>query len=291
MGDRRHRDRAVSRFGDQILILHDHSITLPRAPACHPAGLSLSKPEQDILVDNHPMIHSITLSDDEEPMGKTIFMLDDENDILQALTAQLEKAGFDPRPFEEPVAFFKALESTVPALIILDLMLPGADGLEICRELRRNKPTANVPIIMLTARDEVPDKVLGLELGADDYLTKPYSRHELIARIKSLLRRTTQGESSIVSAGELRIDFNTYEVRVGDRRVDLTTTEFRLLKMLVERRGWVFNREQILDNLWGKDKIVIDRTVDVHIKNLREKLGAAGEMIKNIRGVGYKLDA
>jgi two-component system phosphate regulon response regulator PhoB/two-component system alkaline phosphatase synthesis response regulator PhoP len=224
-------------------------------------------------------------------MGKTIFMLDDEKDILDALSAQLEKAGFEPRGFEEPNAFYKALETTLPALIILDLMLPGSDGLEICRELRRNKQTSAIPIIMLTARDEVPDKVLGLELGADDYLTKPYSRHELIARIKSLLRRTSQSDSSITAIGPLRIDFNTYEVWVDDKRVDLTTTEFRLLKMLVERRGWVFNREQILDGLWGKDKIVIDRTVDVHIKNLREKLGDAGSMIKNIRGVGYKIDA
>jgi len=225
---------------------------------------------------------------------QTVYVLDDEQDILELVGLHLRKSGFTARCFDNAADFWKALEQEAPALVVLDLMLPRTDGMDICRELRRNAAYAGLAILMLTARDEEMDKVLGLELGADDYMTKPFSPRELVARVKAILRRGGGGkeQGASLSVGSLlRLDLNTYEAWVQGEKTDLTSTEFRLLRMLIERRGWVFSREQILDYLWGKDKIVIDRTVDVHIKNLRMKLGAAGEYIKNIRGVGYKFDA
>ncbi|MCD4650889.1 MAG: response regulator transcription factor [Candidatus Cloacimonetes bacterium] len=223
-------------------------------------------------------------------MKKQIFILDDEQDILELVALHLSKSGFDPVSFSHVADFWKALETTIPNLIILDLMLPDTDGMEICKKIR--KQSESIPIIMLTAKDDEMEKILGLELGADDYITKPFSPRELVARVKAVLRR-----SSIVNAVEnigisdlLRMDINTYEVWVKERKIELTSTEFKLLKLFIEKQGWVFSREKILDYLWGKEKAVIDRTVDVHVKNLREKLGEAGKLIKNVRGVGYKLE-
>ncbi len=225
-------------------------------------------------------------------MENTVYILDDEEDILSLVSLNLKKSGFHPVAFDNARDFHKALQSNIPALIILDLMLPNTDGMEICKTLRKDERLASVPIIMLTAREDEMDRVLGLELGADDYVTKPFSPRELVARIKAVLRRAKPATKSTrkLTAGILTMDFNTYEVWVKDEKVGLTSTEFRLLKLLVERKGWVFSREQILDYLWGKEKIVIDRTVDVHIKNLREKLLEAGDYIKNVRGVGYKIE-
>jgi len=229
----------------------------------------------------------------ETNVQHTVYVLDDEHDILELVELHLKRSGFATACFDNPNDFWSALEEQPPNLVVLDLMLPRVDGMEICKRMRRNDNWAVIPIVMLTARDGEVDKVLGLELGADDYITKPFSPREFIARIKAILRRTDQREQSVMlSVGNLlRLDLNTYCAWVRDREVDLTSTEFRLLRLLVERRGWVFSREQILDYLWGKEKIVIDRTVDVHIKNLREKLGEAGKLIKNIRGVGYKFNA
>lgn len=225
-------------------------------------------------------------------LEKSVFILDDEQDILQLVSLHLKKSGFKPHTFDHVDAFWDALKHTYPAVIVLDLMLPGSDGMEICKELRVHDRYSSIPIIMLTARDDEMDKILGLELGADDYITKPFSPREFIARIKAVLRRSTKTETpSILAIGNLlRLNLNTYEVWVNNRKIELTSTEFRLLKLLMERKGWVFSREKILDYLWGKEKIVIDRTVDVHVKNLREKLGEAGKLIRNVRGVGYKLD-
>jgi two-component system phosphate regulon response regulator PhoB/two-component system alkaline phosphatase synthesis response regulator PhoP len=171
-------------------------------------------------------------------------------------------------------------------------MLPDADGLEICKYLRKNDDYSTVPIIMLTAKGDETDKVLGLELGADDYVTKPFSPKELVARVKAVLRRKGEKqESRIVEVGNiLIIDAEKYEVRIEGKRVELTSTEFRILQLLSSRKGWVHTRDQILDHLWGDEKTVLDRTVDVHIKNLREKLGKAKKFIKNVRGIGYKLE-
>jgi two-component system phosphate regulon response regulator PhoB/two-component system alkaline phosphatase synthesis response regulator PhoP len=170
-------------------------------------------------------------------------------------------------------------------------MLPDTDGLEVCRRIRKSERLADIPVIMLTARGDEADKVVGLELGADDYVTKPFSVKELVARIHAVLRRPGGAETGPrIVVGPLVIDLEKFEVTAGGERIELTATEFKILQLLASRKGRVFNRDQILDHLWGNEKAVIDRTVDVHIRNLREKLGEAAALIKNIRGVGYKLE-
>ncbi len=226
-------------------------------------------------------------------MPKLIAVVDDEPDIRELVELHLTRAGFRVRGFAGGDEFSRFLERETPSLVILDLMLPDTDGLDICKNLKSDPKTAAVPVMMLTARSEEFDKVLGLELGADDYITKPFSPKELVARVKAVLRRQEQKEASqtIELPEELVLDLNKYEATVGGRRVDLTTTEFRILRMLAERRGWVLSRDEILNQLWGNEKAVIDRTVDVHITNLRKKLKKAGRLLVNVRGVGYKLDA
>jgi len=224
--------------------------------------------------------------------NKLIVIIDDEPDILELVALHLKKANFKVKEFQDAKGFFNFIKSETPELIILDLMLPDVDGIEICKYLKKDDKLSSIPIIMLTARAEETDKVLGLELGADDYVTKPFSPRELVARVKAVLRRREQKEGSKkIEVGDiLLIDLQKYEVYVEGKRIDLTPTEFRILKALSERKGWVFTRDQILDYLWGNEKVVLDRTVDVHIKNLREKLKSAGKFIKSIRGIGYKLE-
>lgn len=225
-------------------------------------------------------------------MSQLIAIVEDEPDIIELVSLHLKRGGFVVEGFEDAAKFLKFLNSRVPDLIILDLMLPDADGLEICKYLKKKDDYSSVPIIMLTAKGDETDKVLGLELGADDYVTKPFSPKELVARVKVVLRRKGQKEASkIVEIGDmLVIDAEKYEVRVEGVRVELTSTEFRILQLLSSRKGWVRTRDQILDHLWGDEKAVLDRTVDVHIKNLREKLGKAKTFIRNVRGIGYKLE-
>ncbi|HUU37112.1 MAG TPA: response regulator transcription factor [Candidatus Desulfaltia sp.] len=226
-------------------------------------------------------------------MNEFIAVVDDEPDIVELITLHLKKAGFKAEGFFEAKSFLDSLGKRLPDLVLLDLMLPDIDGLEVCKLLRRKEEWASIPVIMVTARGEEGDKVLGLELGADDYITKPFSAKELVARVKSVLRRQTgPAQSKKIEVGDLlTLDPEKYEVLVQGRKVDLTSTEFRILKLLASKKGWVFTRDQILDYLWGHEKIVLDRTIDVHIRNLREKLGPrAARMIKNIRGVGYKLE-
>jgi two-component system phosphate regulon response regulator PhoB/two-component system alkaline phosphatase synthesis response regulator PhoP len=225
-------------------------------------------------------------------MKKKIAIVDDEPDILQLAALNLEKAGYSCVTLEDGRSLFSYLEKEQPALIVLDLMLPDFDGFDICRMLRGNENTKNIPIIMFTARGESTDKVIGLEMGADDYLDKMSSPRELVARVKAVLRRTSpvaEGQALVIG-NILKLDLNRYQVLVEDQPVKLTTTEFNILKLLAKKPGWVFSRNQILDHLWGNDKIVIDRTIDVHIRNLRDKLGKAGKLLKNVRGVGYKLE-
>ncbi len=172
-------------------------------------------------------------------------------------------------------------------------MLPDSDGFEICKYLKSESDYSNIPVIMLTARGDETEKILGLEIGADDYVTKPFSPRELVARVKAVLRRNEKKAPDInkVYIGEsLEIDLNKYEVRIDNEKVELTSSEYKILNLLANKKGWVYSREQILDYLGVSDKGVLDRTVDVHIKNLREKLGQYGLFIKNIRGVGYKLE-
>jgi len=225
-------------------------------------------------------------------MSQLIAIVEDEPDITDLVSLHLQRGGFAVEGFEDAQKFLKFLNSRVPDLVILDLMLPDADGLEICKYLKKKDDFSSVPIIMLTAKSDETDKVLGLELGADDYVTKPFSPKELVARVKAVLRRKGQKEEAktVVIGDMLAIDAEKYEVRIEGNKVDLTSTEFRILKLLASKKGWVHTRDQILDHLWGDEKAVLDRTVDVHIKNLREKLGKAKKFIKNVRGIGYKLE-
>lgn len=226
-------------------------------------------------------------------MNKQIFVVEDEPDILELVTINLQRAGFTVGCFENAGMFLKKLEVKKPDLIILDLMLPDADGFDICKHLKSTDDTRSIPIIMLTARVDEVERILGLELGADDYVTKPFSVKELVARVKVVLRRSIEEPEKArieIAEGALLIDLEKHEVLSGGKKIDLTSTEFKILALLASKKGWVFSREKILDTLWGSEKIVVDRTIDVHIKHLREKLGDAAKFIKNIRGVGYKLE-
>lgn len=225
-------------------------------------------------------------------MSYLIYIVDDEPDILELVELNLSKAGYLTETFERAEPMVRTLAQKVPDLLILDLMLPDADGLELCKKLREQEKYRKLPIVMLTAKVSLDERIQGLDYGADDYITKPFSPTELIARIKAVLRRAqweTYNKVLNIEQG-LKIDFNKFEVYVDDKKADLTLTEFKILQLLTKRPGWVYNRQQILDFLWGNDKIVIDRTVDVHVKHLREKLGRFKDYIRNIRGVGYKFE-
>ena len=230
----------------------------------------------------------------KEKKKKVIFVVEDEPDILELIAIHLTRAGYDVKKFPEAAPMMKQLHRQLPDLIVLDLMLPDHDGMDVCKALKKNPHYTDIPVIMVTAKTEEFDVVLGLELGADDYIKKPFSPRELVARVKVVLKRYKQAASTsskkIILGDFLSIDPEKFEVLVEDEKIHLTSTEFLILKILAEKQGWVFSREKILDLLWGDEKDVFDRTVDVHIKNLRDKLGTAGKLIKNIRGVGYKLE-
>jgi two-component system phosphate regulon response regulator PhoB/two-component system alkaline phosphatase synthesis response regulator PhoP len=225
-------------------------------------------------------------------VSKLVAIVDDESDILDLVSHHFRKAGFAVEGFLDAGSFFGFLAKKLPDLLILDLMLPDIDGFDVCRDLRRRDATAHIPIIMLTARGEETDKVLGLELGADDYVTKPFSPKELVARARAVLRRQAETETArhLSVGGILDVDTQKYAVSLEGKSVELTSTEFKILVLLMSRKGWVFTRSQILNHLWGNDKLVLDRTIDVHIKNMRQKLGKASRFIKNLRGVGYKIE-
>ncbi len=229
-------------------------------------------------------------------MGKLIVIVDDEEDILNLVSLHLKKSGFEVRGFFYPQKFLKFIEKKIPDLIILDLMLPEIDGIEICKQLKKSSKFSNIPIIMLTAKASETDVVLGLELGADDYITKPFSPRELVARVKAVLRRkdlsnqNNSTTSNIIKVGKIKVDMDKYEAFVGKEKINLTPTELRILSILMKGKGRVFTRNILLEHLWGGDKIVIDRTIDTHIRNIRKKLGNAGNIIKNVRGIGYKIE-
>jgi DNA-binding response OmpR family regulator len=226
-------------------------------------------------------------------MNELIAVVEDEDDIRALVCAGLKKERFRVREYADGKKFLAALRSKKPDLVVLDLMLPDTDGFAICRGIRADRSLSSIPIIMLTARAEEADRVLGLELGADDYVVKPFSPKELAARVKAVLRRASSEPitARIELSEGLLIDTDTHEAFAQGRKVELTQAEFRLLHLLASREGWVFSREKILDHLWGDEKNVTDRSVDVHVKHLRDKLGPAGKMIVNVRGVGYKLIA
>lgn len=222
-----------------------------------------------------------------------IAVVDDEQDILELVSINLKRSNFRVREFLDAESFYHFLSKEHPDLVILDLMLPDIDGIEICKYIRGHERFSSLPIIMLTAKVEEADKVIGLELGADDYVTKPFSPRELIARVRAVLRRHgryDQPEKRILIADLVMIDIDKHEVHVKGKRIDLTPSEFKILHLLASRQGRVQSRDQILNFLWGDEKFVVDRTVDVHIRHLREKLGEASHIIKNVRGAGYRID-
>ncbi len=224
-------------------------------------------------------------------MQDLIAVVDDEPDILRLISLHLRKAGYQVVELDSAHRLWSLLTEKKPTLIILDLMLPDMDGLEIFKRLKQNPETTALPVIMVTAKADEVDRILGLELGADDYITKPFSPRELVARVKVVLRRSQNRllEDQLSPVAGLKIDPRKYTVTLDDEPVVLTTTEFKILLILAQNPGQVFSRQKLLDYLWGQEKIVISRTIDVHVKNLREKLGRHGALIKNLRGVGYKL--
>ncbi len=224
---------------------------------------------------------------------KRITVVEDEPAIAEILEYNLEQAGFDVEVLSAGDLALAAIRRRVPDLILLDLMLPGLDGLELTRLLKRDPATADVPVIMLTAKDGETDRIVGLELGADDYVTKPFSPREVVLRVKAVLRRGEPRESSgrTLEAGEIRLDVDAHRAWVADHEVGLTATEFRLLIILLERCGRVQTRARLLRDVWGYTEDVDSRTVDTHIRRLRRKLKPADHRIETVVGVGYRLRA
>lgn len=222
-----------------------------------------------------------------------ILVVDDEQDIRDLVKYNLEKEGFDISPVTTGEEAIQIARKIKPDLILLDLMLPGLDGLEVCKILKQEKETSEIPVIMLTAKGEESDVVTGLEIGADDYISKPFSPNVLIARVRAMMRRKKQAAlldtgKEIIRIHDLVIDPGRYLVTYMDKQINLTYTEFRLLQILADRPGWVFTRFQIVDELRGEDYPVTERSVDVQIVGLRKKLGEGGDYIETVRGVGYR---
>jgi two-component system alkaline phosphatase synthesis response regulator PhoP len=224
-----------------------------------------------------------------------ILIVDDEKDIVDLVAYNLEKEGHEVLKAYDGERAIQIVRSKAPDLVILDLMLPGIQGLEVCKRLRQDPSTALIPIIMLTAKGDEIDKILGLEVGADDYITKPFSVKELQARIKAVLRRSeaprAADQAELFEFKGLRIDFKSYEVTVNGRNVDLSPTEFKLLRFLSQNPGRVYSRDQILDRVWGDESYVEPRTVDVHIRRLRSRIEhdeSSPDYIVTVRGAGYK---
>jgi two-component system phosphate regulon response regulator PhoB len=223
---------------------------------------------------------------------KTVLIIEDEKDLAELVAYNLEKEGYRTVIALDGQEGLDAARRSPPDLILLDLMLPGMMGTELCKTLRKQEKTAAVPIIMLTARGEEIDRVVGFEVGADDYIVKPFSSRELLLRIKAVLRRSLpdKAEGKSITVGPIVIDTDRHQVSIADEEVVLTTTEFKLLLNLAERLGRVQSRDILLKNVWGYNYVGDTRTVDTHITRLRTKLGEAGDMIKTIRGFGYKLE-
>ncbi|RMG10801.1 MAG: response regulator [Planctomycetota bacterium] len=223
--------------------------------------------------------------------SRDVLVVEDEPDILEVLVYNLRREGYSVRTARDgEQAIARALEE-LPRLILLDLMLPRLGGLEVCRRLRTREALRDVPIIMVTAKGQEEDVVQGLEVGADDYVTKPFRVRELLARVKAVLRRRGDGERSRIERDELVIDLEGHEVRVGRSRVHLTATEFRILAALARRPGWVLTRGQLLDRAVGPTSEVGERNIDVHVGALRKKLGPYRELLETVRGVGYRFRA
>jgi DNA-binding response OmpR family regulator len=226
--------------------------------------------------------------------SKRIFVLEDESDIVEVISYHLERELFEVATAANGEAGLDAIRTHPPSLVILDLLLPGIDGLEVCRRLKKHTTTRDIPIVMLTAKGEESDVILGLGLGADDYIIKPFSPKELVARIKAVLRRSQKDHGGTdgqhVVRGGLEIDEAAFRARLDDRPLTLTATEFRLLYFLASNPGRVFTRDQLINHAIGERVAVIDRNIDVHIRALRKKLGDNRHFIETVRGVGYRFE-
>jgi DNA-binding response OmpR family regulator len=221
---------------------------------------------------------------------KHILAIDDEKDILNLLQYNLEREGYHVSCAKTGEEGLEAIRSKRPDLVILDIMLPGMDGLEVCKILRANAQTKNIPVLMLTAKGSEIDQVLGLELGASDYISKPFSVKVLLARVKNIFRNqeSKKEEARILQVGELSVDRDRHSLTVKGRSVTLTRLEFKMLAYLMENQGKVFSREQLLNAVWDGEAFVVDRTVDVHIRSIRSKLGKFRDRIETVRGSGYR---
>ncbi len=226
-------------------------------------------------------------------MKTTILVADDEEDVLNLVSSNLKNVGYDVIEAKNGESALNAARGEAPSLIVLDLLLPGMSGLEVCKVLKGDPATSNIPIIMLTAKAEEVDRVLGLELGADDYITKPFSPRELVLRVKSVVRRSLgfADLGKILNVGKISLDRAHHEVKVRSNSLDLTPTEFKLLMILMERKGRVQSRERLLNDVWGYENLIDTRTVDTHVRRLREKLGPEAQWIETVRGFGYRVSA
>src|SRR6266480_2306036 len=224
----------------------------------------------------------------ETGSGRKILIVEDETDVADLLSLNLRKAGFRISTAADGASGLQKARDDGPDFIILDLMLPKMSGLEVCRILKSDTVTAQIPILMLTAKAEEVDRIVGLEFGADDYVTKPFSPREVVLRIRAIFRRGEKPEETL-QAGSITIDPARHHVRVSGKRVHLTSLEFKLLRTLIQRRGRVQERDKLLNDVWGYESVIDTRTVDTHVRRLREKLGKAGDAIETVRGFGYRL--
>ncbi len=225
-------------------------------------------------------------------MTSKVFIVEDEPDLRDTLTYNFENEGFTVKSFSNGESFLESLTKNKPNLVILDLMLPGVSGLDVCRELRSDDNLNDIAVVMLTAKSEEIDRIVGFELGADDYVTKPFSVRELILRVKVLLKKRLENSDNekILAFGPITMNLDAHDVVVDGENITLTALEFKLLKHLLNRKGRVQTRDQLLGDVWGYSSEVTTRTVDTHIKRLREKLGKPGDLIQTIRGVGYRFN-
>jgi two-component system phosphate regulon response regulator PhoB len=231
----------------------------------------------------------MALTNSTTDLKKTVLVVEDEPDAAELVEYNLKSAGFRVVIADDGPEALRKARSGKPDLIILDLMLPEIDGIQVCKLLRQDPATKSIPILMLTAKAAEVDRILGLELGANDYVTKPFSPRELVLRVRNLVSRGEKGGApEEFSVGDLFIDVPRHLVKVRQKSITLTAIEFRLLKLLVERRGRVQSRDQLLEDVWTYDSIIDTRTVDTHIRRLREKLGAVADYIDTVRGVGYR---
>ena len=226
-------------------------------------------------------------------MVATILIVDDEPDVADLLKYHLQKAGYQILVAGDGARALEIARRSRPEAIVLDLMLPGMSGLEVCRELRKNPNTAPLGVLMLTAKGQPTERIAGLEIGADDYVTKPFSPKEVVLRVQALVRRSQAAREGggIVESGDIRIDKGSFEIMLAGARLELTTTEFKLLCLLVERRGRVQSRDVLLKDVWGYENSIDTRTVDTHIRRLREKLATSADRIETLRGEGYRFAA